>query len=137
MSLMLVLNFLCFIMEFAVGFYYNSMVLTADAFNVLSDFLGVVIALVCMKVLVSLSVDPTIVPGPPSSYAWMSDCFFQIAAKGPSERNTFGWTRCDVLGALINAVFMIALCVTIFLDSLQRFIEVRRHLHLIGSLTDS
>jgi zinc transporter 1 len=92
---MLILNFACFVMEFAIGFTFNSMVLTADAFNVLSDFLGVVIALVCMK----------------------------ISAKGPSERNTFGWTRCDVLGALINAVFMIALCVSIFLDSLQRFIQ--------------
>jgi len=47
----------------------------------------------------------------------------KIAARGPSDKNTFGWMRCDVLGALINAVFMIALCVTIFLDSLQRFIQ--------------
>jgi len=74
---------------------FNSMVLTADAFNVLSDFLGVVIALICLK----------------------------MAANGPSERNTFGWTRSEVLGALINSVFMVSLCVTIFLDSLQLFVS--------------
>lgn len=41
-----------------------------------------------------------------------------------SSKYTYGWQRAEILGALINAVFLIALCVTIFLEALQRFIQV-------------
>jgi solute carrier family 30 (zinc transporter), member 1 len=36
---------------------------------------------------------------------------------------TYGWQRAEVLGALINAVFLLALCFTIFLQAIERFIE--------------
>ncbi len=36
------------------------------------------------------------------------------------QRNTFGWARAEVLGALVNAVFLIALCFTIFVEALVR-----------------
>ena len=39
------------------------------------------------------------------------------------ELNTFGWGRAEVLGALINAVFLLALCVIIILESIQKFIQ--------------
>ena len=39
------------------------------------------------------------------------------------ERNTFGWARAEVLGALVNAVFLIALCFTIFVEALVRMTE--------------
>ena len=37
-----------------------------------------------------------------------------------SKKNTYGWARAEVLGALVNAVFLIALCFTIFVEALQR-----------------
>ena len=37
--------------------------------------------------------------------------------------NTFGWGRAEVLGALINAVFLLALCVIIILETIQKFIQ--------------
>merc|ERR1711976_362980 len=36
---------------------------------------------------------------------------------------TFGWARAEVLGALVNAVFLVALCFSITVESLKRFYE--------------
>ena len=37
-----------------------------------------------------------------------------------SHKNTYGWARAEVLGALVNSVFLIALCFTIFVEAIQR-----------------
>ena len=42
-------------------------------------------------------------------------------SKWESKRNTFGWARAEVVGALINSVFLIALCFTIFIEAIERF----------------
>ncbi|CAF1232126.1 unnamed protein product [Rotaria sp. Silwood1] len=44
-------------------------------------------------------------------------------AKRRSNINTFGWVRAEVVGANINTVFLLALCLTIIFDSIKRFIE--------------
>jgi len=41
-------------------------------------------------------------------------------SKRNSQQNTYGWVRAEVLGALINSVFLIALCFTIFIEAIQR-----------------
>lgn len=40
------------------------------------------------------------------------------------SKNTFGWARAEVLGALVNAVFLVALCFSITVESIKRIIEV-------------
>lgn len=40
------------------------------------------------------------------------------------SKNTFGWARAEVLGALVNAVFLVALCFGITVEACKRFIEV-------------
>ena len=45
-------------------------------------------------------------------------------SKWESKRNTFGWARAEVVGALINSVFLIALCFTIFIEAIERFYSV-------------
>ena len=35
----------------------------------------------------------------------------------------FQWQRAETLGALVNGVFLVALCLSIFLDAIQRFVE--------------
>ena len=40
-----------------------------------------------------------------------------------SEKFTFGWVRAEVLGGLINTVFLLALCFSIFITSLKRFVQ--------------
>ena len=37
--------------------------------------------------------------------------------------NTYGWVRAEVLGALVNAVFLLALCVIIILEAVQKMIQ--------------
>lgn len=47
---------------------------------------------------------------------------FQMSPKKWSK-NTFGWARAEVLGALVNAVFLVALCFSITIEACKRFIE--------------
>jgi len=41
-------------------------------------------------------------------------------SKKNSRKNTYGWVRAEVLGALVNSVFLVALCFTIFVEAIQR-----------------
>ena len=47
----------------------------------------------------------------------------RIANKGSSKMYTYGWQRAETLGALVNGVFLVALCLSIFLEAIQRFVE--------------
>ena len=43
--------------------------------------------------------------------------------KVSSKMYTYGWQRAETLGALVNGVFLVALCLSIFLEAIQRFVE--------------
>lgn len=43
--------------------------------------------------------------------------------KASSKMYTYGWQRAETLGALVNGVFLVALCLSIFLEAIQRFVE--------------
>ncbi|KAB8698132.1 hypothetical protein FH972_026382 [Carpinus fangiana] len=48
----------------------------------------------------------------------------RVATKRASTQEyTYGWARAELLGGLVNGVFLIALCVSIVLDAIQRFFE--------------
>lgn len=83
-----------FLVEIVVGYVTNSMALVADSFHMLSDVIALVIAFLSVKM---------------SPKKW--------------SKNTFGWARAEVLGALVNAVFLVALCFSILVESLKRFYE--------------
>ncbi|XP_076337333.1 proton-coupled zinc antiporter SLC30A1-like isoform X1 [Tachypleus tridentatus] len=83
-----------FLVEIIVGYLTNSTALIADSFHMLSDVIALVIAFLSIKM---------------SPKQW--------------SKNTFGWARSEVLGALVNAVFLIALCFSIFVEALKRFFE--------------
>ncbi|KAG1188508.1 hypothetical protein G6F36_004603 [Rhizopus arrhizus] len=36
---------------------------------------------------------------------------------------SYGWQRAEILGALVNGVFLLALCFTILIDSIERFVS--------------
>ena len=60
-------------------------------------------------------------------------------SKWDSHKNTYGWARAEVLGALSNSVFLIALCFTIFVEALERLthteeIKDPNLLLIVGSL---
>ncbi|KAF7370524.1 hypothetical protein MSAN_00684400 [Mycena sanguinolenta] len=86
-----------FIAEIAIGFRTKSLALIADAFHYLNDIVAYAIAFVA---------------------AYLSD-------KG---HNTVGFTyafhRAELVGAFFNGVFLLALALSIFLQSIERFINI-------------
>jgi zinc transporter 1 len=44
-------------------------------------------------------------------------------SKRRSNINTYGWVRAEVVGANINTVFLLALCLTIVFDAIKRFFQ--------------
>lgn len=40
------------------------------------------------------------------------------------SKNTFGWARAEVLGALVNAVFLVALCFSITVEACKRYTNI-------------
>jgi len=82
------------LVELIVGNLTNSMALVADSFHMLSDVIALVIA------YVSITMSPK---------EW--------------SKNTFGWARAEVVGALVNSVFLVALCFSITVESIKRFLD--------------
>ena len=93
---MLILTTSFFLVEIIVGYVTNSMALVADSFHMLSDVMSLIVGFVALR------------------YSKRSE---------RTDRNTFGWQRAEVLGALVNAVFLIALCFSILVESLKRIVE--------------
>jgi zinc transporter 1 len=50
----------------------------------------------------------------------------RVANTGSSKTYTYGWQRAETLGALVNGVFLVALCMSIFLEAIQRFVEPQK-----------
>ncbi|KAJ5286706.1 cation efflux protein [Penicillium angulare] len=110
LSAVLCISSCFFIAEISVGFYTHSLALIADAFHYLNDLVGFAIALAA-----------TI-----------------IAEKGtPPKALTFGWQRIQLLGAFFNGVLLFGLGISVFLQSLERFVSLQRESELsAGYLID-
>lgn len=83
-----------FIVEVVVSRITASLAMLSDSFHMLSDVIALVVALIAMS--------------------------FAETARA-TDKNTFGWIRAEVIGALVNAVFLTALCFTILLESVERY----------------
>ncbi|KAF9347672.1 hypothetical protein BGX26_000856 [Mortierella sp. AD094] len=94
--LLLVLNVIMFLAEIIVGYKTGSLALIADAFHMLSDVLASVIALYAIRLAAKTEWQPTL---------------------------SYGWQRAELLGALYNGVFLLALCFSILLDAIERFFK--------------
>ncbi|XP_054617720.1 zinc transporter 1a [Dunckerocampus dactyliophorus] len=91
---MLSLTFSFFVVEVVVSRMTSSLSMLSDSFHMLSDVMALVVALVAVR----------------------------FAEKTQAtNKNTFGWIRAEVMGALVNAVFLTALCFTIVLEAVERF----------------
>lgn len=88
-----------FVAEISIGFSTHSLALIADAFHYLGDLLSYVVALVALRM--SERVDT---PG----------------------HLSFGWQRAQLLGAFFNGVFLVALALSIFLQSIERFVTLQK-----------
>ncbi|GAB0493760.1 hypothetical protein MMPV_005045 [Pyropia vietnamensis] len=96
--LMLSLSTAYFLTELIVGILSNSMALAADAFHMLSDVLAMAVGIVAIRAASKEDFD---------AY----------------QHNTYGLQRAELLGALANSVFLLALCFTIVLDAVKRLLE--------------
>ncbi|KAL3841499.1 hypothetical protein ACJMK2_019633 [Sinanodonta woodiana] len=84
-----------FLVEIIVGYMTNSIALVADSFHMLSDVVALIVGFASVRI-----------------------------SKWRTQKNTFGWARAEVLGALVNSVFLIALCFSILVEALKRIVEV-------------
>ncbi|KAI1081665.1 cation efflux protein [Whalleya microplaca] len=92
------ISFCFFVAEIAVAFYTRSLALLADAFHYMNDLIGFIVALVAII----------------------------ISERANSPQSfSFGWARAQLLGAFFNGVFLLALGVSIFLSSIERFISIQ------------
>lgn len=85
-----------FVAEVVVSRLTSSLAMLSDSFHMLSDVIALLVALVAVR--------------------------FASRTQATSK-NTFGWIRAEVMGALVNAVFLTALCFTIILEAVERFTE--------------
>lgn len=95
----IVIAFAFLVAELVIGFTNNALVLVADAFHISSDLIGYIVSVICIR----------------------------LASKGDPTRKregfTFGLQRAEVLGAAFNGVFLLALGVSVILQSVDRFIN--------------
>ncbi|XP_003495020.1 zinc transporter 10 isoform X1 [Cricetulus griseus] len=96
--LMCVVSVVLFVLELVVSHIGNSLSLASDAFAVLSHLLSMVIGL------------------------------FGVRASSIRQhrKSTYGFLRADVVGAFGNAVFLTALCFTIFVEAVLRLARPER-----------
>ncbi|PIL31600.1 transporter [Ganoderma sinense ZZ0214-1] len=110
--LLLVIDVCFFFTELIVGYAVGSLALVADSFHMLNDVLSLVVALYAIKLTNQTHTD---------------------------SRYSYGWHRAEILAALVNGVFLLALCFSIFLEAIERFfstpeISNPRLVVLVGSL---
>ncbi|XP_023663883.2 calcium/manganese antiporter SLC30A10-like [Paramormyrops kingsleyae] len=92
---MIVLAVVIFFAEIIAGYMGNSIALVSDAYNMLSGLLSLIVGLTSIR----------------------------LSRRPPSSRSTYGLPRAEVVGALANAVFLAALCLSVSLQALQRLAD--------------
>lgn len=97
---MLTLTFSFFLVELVVGHITGSLAMVGDSYHMLSDVVALVVGIASVRI-----------------------------SKLRSRKNTYGWARAEVVGALVNSVFLVALCFTIFTEAIERLTSVEEIHH--------
>lgn len=97
---MIIFTACLFFLKIIVGHVSKSMALVADSFHMITDFAALTVGYIALKLANSRTKKGKLQP----------------------EKFTFGWIRAEVLGGLINTVFLFALCFSVFVSSLKRLI---------------
>ena len=88
-----ILNFTITLTEIIGGLISNSLSLLSDAFHNLGDGIAIFIAYLAHR----------------------------ISKKDSNERKTFGYKRIEILAAFINSVFLVAICIFLIYNAIERF----------------
>ncbi|KAG1881741.1 cation efflux protein [Suillus tomentosus] len=93
-TLLLIIDVIFFFIELIAGYAVGSLALVADSFHMLNDVISLVVALYAIK----------------------------LSQKSANDsRYSYGWHRAEILAALVNGVFLLALCFSIAMEALERF----------------
>src|ERR1700761_974088 len=92
MQILLAIDIVFFFIELIVGIAVHSLALVADSFHMLNDVFSLCVGL------------------------WA----VHVKNSKPSKQFTYGWQTAETLGALINGVFLVALCLSIGLEAIER-----------------
>lgn len=95
LAISLTLTSVVMIVQVVGALFTGSLALLADAAHMFADASALVIALIASL----------------------------VAARPANERNTYGYQRAEVFGALINAVLLIALCIWIAVEAIGRLLD--------------
>ncbi|EKD18440.1 uncharacterized protein L3040_007535 [Drepanopeziza brunnea f. sp. 'multigermtubi'] len=94
-KIMLGIDMLFLVLELGTGIWVGSLALMADAFHMLNDIISLIVGL------------------------WA----VEATKKSATDKYSFGMLRAEILGAAFNAVFLIALCLSIILEAIQRLLD--------------
>jgi cobalt-zinc-cadmium efflux system protein len=93
-----ILNFVITVAEVIGGLISNSLALLSDALHNLGDSIAVFITYLAHF----------------------------ISKKDPDKRKTFGYKRIEILAAFINSTFLVAICIFLIYEAVQRFRNPRQ-----------
>ncbi|KAJ6581916.1 cation efflux protein [Mycena capillaripes] len=95
-KVLLAIDVVFFFIELISGYAVGSLALVADSFHMLNDVMSLIVALYAIKL---------------------------TSQSASDSRYSYGWHRAEILAALINGVFLVALCFSISLEALERFVN--------------
>ncbi|KAF7356327.1 Cation efflux protein [Mycena venus] len=93
-KVLLAIDVVFFFVELISGYAVGSLALVADSFHMLNDVMSLIVALYAIKLTSQSATD---------------------------SRYSYGWHRAEILAALVNGVFLLALCFSIALEAMERF----------------
>lgn len=96
LSIMIIVITIFFVVELVIGIVTNSLSLVGSAIHLLSDSFSLIIGLVALV----------------------------LSRKVISKRFPFGWGRTEILGAMSNSVFMLAVVFFIFVEAMHSIMEI-------------
>jgi len=98
LSIMIAMVIVLFLAEIIVGYIGKSLALISDSFHMLSDGVSLVVGLAAII----------------------------ISKKKATSSLSYGYGRAELLGGLINGVFLISVVFFIYLEAIQRFFEPQK-----------
>jgi len=90
-----------FVVEAVAGFWTNSLALLSDAGHMLTDVIGLGMALAAIQLASR----------------------FEKSRKGTASRHTFGLYRLEILAAFVNALLLFAVAIWVVIEAVRRFTD--------------
>ena len=97
-----------FLIELIFGIITNSLALKADSFHMLSDLIAIGITFYTTK----------------------------LSHSKKNDYATYGWARTEILGGIINSIFLLSSTLSIFIELIQRFFYINEVREIMDSEVD-